>query len=147
MEQDFKQERCTIDLKIKKNKCFDLKMARLFGNIDRSKMIPVRDFLTARKSASSWPYIDWSFVEKWSEKSFHRGSTANLSRISSLLIFRRDRSLHQETARLRDERPCVRSLVSARDATRFCPRIEFCGCYCLTVAVCAHVYRDLGCLQ
>lgn len=40
-------------------------MARLFGNIDRSKMIPVRDFLTARKSASSWPYIDWSEKKKY----------------------------------------------------------------------------------
>ncbi|KAK1132269.1 hypothetical protein K0M31_016389 [Melipona bicolor] len=45
------------------------------------------------------------------------------------------------TARLRDESPCIRSLVSARDAIRcqiLSERIEFCGCYRLTVAS-AHV--------
>lgn len=45
------------------------------------------------------------------------------------------------TARLRDESPCIRSLVSARDAIRcqiLPERIEFCGCYRLTV-VSVHV--------
>lgn len=80
----------------------------------------------------------------WSEESFLRGSTANLSRISSLLIFRRDRGLRQG---LPDFETNVRAPVRlyrrvTQPDARFCRRIEFCGCYRLTVA-CAHVYRDL----
>lgn len=141
-------------------------MARLFGNIDRSKMIPVRDFLTARKSASSWPYTGclkkiWLGREIDREWFLSKRNTVRAEVVRKVVPSRKyGESLTDlefahlspgskpasRTARLRDERPCIRSLVSARDATRFCPRIEFCGCYCLTVA-CAHVYRDLGCFQ
>ena len=51
------------------------------------------------------------------------------------------RPASRTAARLRDESPCIRSLVSARDAIRcqILPgRIEFSGCYRLTVAS-AHV--------
>lgn len=141
-------------------------MVRPFGNIDRSKMIPVRDFLTARKSASSWPYIGclkkiWLGREIDREWFLSKRNTVRAEVVRKVVPSRKyGESLTDlefahlspgskpasRTARLRDERPCVHSLVSARDATRFCPRIEFCGCYCLTVA-CAHVYGDLGCFR
>lgn len=107
---------------------------------DRSKMTSIQASLTARKFTCSQPYIGWIGRKKRLGAEIDRRrfrSKRNTVRASKLVggvvpSRKCGKSLTDlefahlspgsrpasRTARLRDERPCARSLVSARDATR-----------------------------